>query len=111
MSHDSHHAPVASKLELAPERSDLGLYRPDRATGWVDWLTTVDHKKIGIMYGAFAMLYFLIGGVEALAIRTQLARPDNTLITARMYNQLFTMHGTTMIFLGVMPLSAGSLTS
>ena len=106
MSHDSHHAPVACKTELAPERSDLGLYRPDRATGWTDWLTTVDHKKIGILYGAFAMLYFLIGGVEALAIRTQLARPDNDFVTARMYNQLFTMHGTTMIFLGVMPLSA-----
>ena len=68
MSHDAHHAPVASKLELAPERSDLGLYRPDRATGWRDWLTTVDHKKIGVLYGAFAMLYFLIGGVEALEI-------------------------------------------
>ena len=106
MSHDSHHAPVACKTELAPERSDLGLIRPDRATGWVDWLTTVDHKKIGILYGAFAMFYFLVGGVEALAIRTQLARPDNDFVTARMYNQLFTMHGTTMIFLGVMPLSA-----
>lgn len=106
MSHDTHHAPVASKLELAPERSDLGLIRPDRSTGWADWLTTVDHKKIGIMYGAFAMLFFLVGGVEALAIRTQLARPDNDFVTARMYNQLFTMHGTTMIFLGVMPLSA-----
>ncbi|MEI7602949.1 MAG: cbb3-type cytochrome c oxidase subunit I, partial [Opitutae bacterium] len=106
MSHDTHHAPVASKLELAPERSDLGLIRPDRSTGWADWLTTVDHKKIGIMYGAFAMLFFLVGGVEALAIRTQLSRPDNDFVTARMYNQLFTMHGTTMIFLGVMPLSA-----
>ena len=52
------------------------------------------------------MFYFLVGGVEALAIRTQLARPDNDFVTARMYNQLFTMHGTTMIFLGVMPLSA-----
>jgi cytochrome c oxidase subunit 1 len=106
MSHDAHHAPVATKLDLAPERSDLGLYRPDRTRGLLDWLTTVDHKKIGILYGAFAMLYFLIGGIEALAIRTQLARPDQTIVTARMYNQLFTMHGTTMIFLGVMPLSA-----
>jgi cytochrome c oxidase subunit 1 len=106
MSHETHHAPVASKLDLAPERSDLGFYRPDRTTGLFDWLTTVDHKKIGVLYGAFAMLYFLIGGVEALAIRTQLARPDQTIVTARMYNQLFTMHGTTMIFLGVMPLSA-----
>ncbi|MFM2131902.1 MAG: cytochrome c oxidase subunit I [Opitutales bacterium] len=106
MSHDHHHAPVASRYDLAPERSDIGLIRPDRFTGWRDWLTTVDHKKIGVLYGAFAMFFFLVGGVEALGIRTQLSRPDNDFITARMYNQLFTMHGTTMIFLGVMPLSA-----
>ena len=83
MSHDAHHAPVASKLDLAPERSDLGFYRPDRTHGLLDWLTTVDHKKIGVLYGAFAMLYFLIGGIEALAIRTQLARPDQTIVTAQ----------------------------
>ncbi|MBL0179746.1 MAG: cytochrome c oxidase subunit I [Gemmatimonadetes bacterium] len=70
------------------------------------WLTTVDHKKIGILYGASAFLFFLIGGIEALIIRTQLARPDATLVSPEFYNQLFTMHGTTMIFLGVMPLSA-----
>ena len=106
MAHAAHHAPVNDKTELPPERSDLGLIRPDRTTGILDWLTTVDHKKIGILYGYFAMFFFLVGGVEALAIRTQLAEANNTFLTARMYNQMFTMHGTTMIFLGVMPLSA-----
>ena len=72
----------------------------------VEWLTTVDHKKIGILYGASAFIFFLIGGLEALIIRTQLMKPDNTLVSPEMYNQLFTMHGTTMIFLAVMPLSA-----
>lgn len=92
---------------LQAERSELGLMRPDHSKRvWVDWLTTVDHKKIGLMYGAIALLFLLIGGVEALIIRTQLAIPENDLITAERYNQLFTMHGTTMIFLAVMPLNA-----
>jgi cytochrome c oxidase subunit 1 len=75
-------------------------------TGIVSWLTTVDHKRIGIMYGAAAFIFFLIGGLEAFIIRLQLVRPDNTLVNPELYNQLFTMHGTTMIFLGVMPFSA-----
>jgi cytochrome c oxidase subunit 1 len=70
------------------------------------WLTTVDHKRIGILYGTSAFVFFLIGGLEAVIMRLQLARPDNTLVGAHTYNELFTMHGTTMIFLGVMPLSA-----
>ncbi|HVU38669.1 MAG TPA: cbb3-type cytochrome c oxidase subunit I [Opitutales bacterium] len=97
---------VADKTELPVLRSGLGLPRPDRFVGWRDWLTTVDHKKIGVMYGAAACFFFLVGGVEALMIRTQLIKPMNHFITAQLYNQLFTMHGTTMIFLGVMPLSA-----
>ena len=80
--------------------------RPYKKTGVVGWLTTVDHKKIGIMYGALALFFFLVGGIEALLIRIQLMRPENDFITAQTYNQLFTMHGTTMIFLAVMPLSA-----
>ncbi len=72
----------------------------------IDWLTTVDHKKIGIMYGAWAFFFFVIGGLEALVIRAQLARPEAQLVSPDFYNQLFTMHGTTMIFLAVMPLSA-----
>ncbi len=70
------------------------------------WLTTVDHKRIGILYGTSAFIFFLIGGIEAIIMRLQLARPDNTLVSAQTFNELFTMHGTTMIFLAVMPLSA-----
>jgi cytochrome c oxidase subunit 1 len=92
---------------LKPERSNLGLMRPDHSKSViVDWLTTVDHKKIGIMYGALALFFFIVGGIEALIIRAQLFVPENTLISAQTYNQMFTMHGTTMIFLAVMPLSS-----
>jgi cytochrome c oxidase subunit 1 len=70
-------------------------------------MTTVDHKKIGILYGVTAGVFFLIDGLEALVLRLQLGAPDQTLVSADQYNQLFTMHGTTMIFLVVMPLSAG----
>ena len=75
-------------------------------TGLWSWITTVDHKRIGILYGATAFIFFLIGGLEALLIRIQLMKPDNNFLTPETYNQLFTMHGTTMIFLAVMPLSA-----
>lgn len=70
------------------------------------WLTTVDHKRIGILYLVTSLTFFVIGGIEALLIRLQLAQPDSTFVSAETYNQLFTMHGTTMIFLAVMPLSA-----
>jgi len=86
--------------------SMIGLTRPDNTTGWKDWLTTVDHKKIGIMYAIFALAFLVIGGVEAMIIRTQLAFAESSLISAQTYNQLFTMHGTTMVFLAVMPLSS-----
>jgi cytochrome c oxidase subunit 1 len=74
-------------------------------TGFWSWVTTVDHKRIGVLYGVTAFAFFLIGGIEALLIRLQLAVPHNTLIHPDVFNQLFTMHGTTMIFLVVMPLS------
>ena len=70
------------------------------------WLTTVDHKRIGILYLFSSLGFFLVGGIEALLIRIQLAGPNNDFVSADTYNQLFTMHGTTMIFLAVMPLSA-----
>ncbi len=75
------------------------------ATIW-SWVTTTDHKRIGILYGVTAFIFFLIGGLEALLIRAQLARSENTLLSAETFNQLFTMHGTTMVFLAIMPLSA-----
>jgi cytochrome c oxidase subunit 1 len=80
----------------------------DRRGPW-SWLTTVDHKRIGVMYGATALVFFLVGGVEALLIRIQLAVPDNDFLSADRYNGLFTMHGTTMIFLVVMPLGLAFL--
>jgi cytochrome c oxidase subunit 1 len=70
------------------------------------WITTVDHKRIGILYGVTAFAFFLLGGSEALLIRLQLARPNNAIVSADTYNALFTMHGTTMIFLAVMPFNS-----
>ncbi|MGD8278106.1 MAG: cytochrome c oxidase subunit I [Gemmatimonadota bacterium] len=70
-----------------------------------DLLTTVDHKKIGLLYGATALVWFVVGGIEALLMRTQLAKPENSFISADLYNQLFTMHGTTMVFLVGMPIA------
>jgi cytochrome c oxidase subunit 1 len=88
--------------------SAYGVYRrPVNTTGWRSWLFTVDHKKLGLMYGVSAMFFFLVGGIEALLIRTQLAAPDNTVLSASLYNQMFTMHATTMVFLFVMPMAAG----
>ena len=90
----------------APARP-MGVFaRPRNTPGWRGWVTTVDHKRIGIMYGAAALFFFLIGGVEALLIRAQLAAPEGKLLSADLYNQVFTMHGTTMIFLAVMPIGA-----
>lgn len=75
-------------------------------TGLWSWLTTVDHKRIGVLYLITALVFFVIGGLEAFLIRAQLAVPNGQILSADMYNQLFTMHGTTMVFLAIMPLSA-----
>jgi len=82
------------------------LRRPVETTGWRSWAFTVDHKKIGIMYGVTAMVFFIVGGIEAWLIRLQLASPDGTVLSADKYNQMFTMHATTMVFLFVMPMAA-----
>lgn len=82
------------------------LKRPVSTTGWKSWVFTVDHKKIGIMYGATAMFFFIVGGIEALLIRLQLAAPNGKVLNADVYNQMFTMHATTMVFLFVMPMTA-----
>src|SRR5918999_5978281 len=85
------------RYAVTPTRYERGLW---------SWLTTVDHKKIGQLYLYTALAFFLIGGLEAVIIREQLKGPNGTLVSAETYNQLFTMHGTTMIFLVIMPLGA-----
>jgi cytochrome c oxidase subunit I len=74
---------------------------------YASWLVTTDHKRIGILYIATTLLFFIAGGIMALLMRTQLATPDEQLITGNSYNELFTMHGTTMIFLVIVPILAG----
>jgi cytochrome c oxidase subunit I len=79
----------------------------DRPKGWLSWLTTTDHKRIGILYLCTTFLFFILGGVEALLMRLQLASPDGSILGPRTYNELVTMHGSTMIFLFVVPVLAG----
>jgi cytochrome c oxidase subunit I len=93
--------------EQTGDRHVLGVFRrPTSTTGWRSWITTVDHKRIGIMYGATALAFLALGGLEALMIRAQLAQPDGQVLSPEAYNQAFTMHGTTMVFFVIMPLLA-----
>ena len=98
----------AMHIEPAPEKGifDNILPRQVEPKGLIGWLTTIDHKRIGILYGVTALFWFLVGGLEAMMIRIQLHRPDfREFVSAETYNALFTMHGTTMIFLVIMPLA------
>ncbi len=72
-----------------------------------EWVTTTDHKKLGIMYIVTGFFFFLVGGMEALLVRTQLALPNGKVLSPQEYDSLFTMHGTTMIFLFVIPVLVG----
>jgi heme/copper-type cytochrome/quinol oxidase subunit 1 len=99
-------AGTATPTKVArPEVIVHGVETPPR--GWLAWLTTTDHKKIGILYIATALVFLMLGGVEALIMRLQLAQPNGTLVAPETYNGLVTMHGTTMVFLFVIPLIAG----
>lgn len=98
----------AMRIEPAPEKGTYDNILPRQVVpkGLIGWLTTVDHKRIGILYGVTALFWFLVGGLEALMIRIQLHRPEfRDFVSAETFNALFTMHGTTMIFLVVMPLA------
>src|SRR5262250_2710962 len=77
---------------------------PERVHSWV---TTVDHKRLGLMYIFLGLLYLVIGGIEAIIIRIQLIRPYNDFVSPQVFNRMFTMHGTTMIFFAAMPLVFG----
>src|SRR6516225_11382128 len=72
-----------------------------------EWVTTVDHKKIGIMYVLMAVVFLVVGGIEAVLLRWQLWRPRNDFLGPDVFNQMFTMHGTTMVFFMGMPILIG----
>jgi cytochrome c oxidase subunit I len=95
--------PLSGVLDLTPEEKHPRL--------WLEvmheWIVTTDHKKIGLMYIAASLMFMAIGGIEVLLIRIQLARPESTFLSPEQYNQLFTLHGTTMIFFVAMPILFG----
>src|SRR3989442_5850910 len=72
-----------------------------------EWVTTTDHKKIGILYLVNSFVFFFLGGILALGVRSQLAVPENKLFSPDVYNQLFTMHASLMLFLFIIPILAG----
>jgi len=101
---------AATSLDLRPTPQVVAHEVAPRArtrAKWVDWVMTTDHKRIGIMYMVTTFVFFLLAGVEALLMRTQLAVPNNTFLVPERYNELVTLHGTTMIFLFVVPMMAG----
>ena len=93
-------APATATLAMVLDPAERGHHR-------LAWLSTVDHKRIAVLYLLAGLFFFVVGGTEALFMRLQLAVPNNHFLQPNTYNQLFTMHGTTMIFLVVMPLSFG----
>ena len=97
-------APTARPV---PQVTTRAITAPRQTKRWIDWVTTTDHKKIGIMYLVTTFVFFMLGGIEALMMRLQLSEPNNTLLGGERYNQLLTLHGTTMVFLFVVPVMAG----
>ena len=94
---------MAARAEAQPQP-----YRADWKRGGVtSWLTTVDHKRIGILYVVTSLFFFFLGGLLSLFMRAQLATPNEHFVTRDRYNELFTVHGTTMVFLVVVPILAG----
>ncbi|HEY3772485.1 MAG TPA: cytochrome c oxidase subunit I [Solirubrobacteraceae bacterium] len=100
-------APEEYAVRPVPQVLAHEVRAPRESKKWMDWVLTTDHKKIGIMYLVLTFVFFCMGGVEALMMRSQLAVPNNTLLNPEHYNQLLTLHGTTMIFLFVVPVWAG----
>src|SRR5437764_15064503 len=93
-------APSASEVPEAAELEKVW----GRGRGVWSWLASTDHKEIGLRYIITAFIFFLLGGILALLMRTQLARPENTLLNPDQYNQFFSVHGTTMMFLFALPI-------
>lgn len=97
-------------LSLRIPEPDSSLPSLRSENGLLQWISTVDHKLIGIMYLWTSLIFLVIGFIEAMIMRIQLMRPENTFITPQVYNQIFTMHGTTMIFLVLTPMLIGFAT-
>jgi cytochrome c oxidase subunit I len=95
-----------SQIQFVPEIAQP-IPSPTTAEGLLSWVSSVDHKLIAIMYLLASLFFFLVGGIEALLMRIQLAQPENSFLSPDTYNQIFTMHGTTMIFLVVVPVLIG----
>src|SRR5215212_852819 len=100
-------APTTTETGRPPLPQVLAHEVEPEPRGWRSWVATTDHKRIGILYLVTTFVFFLMGGAEALLIRLQLGTPENTLLSPQTYNALFTMHGTTMVFLFVVPIFAG----
>ena len=95
--------PILPPMIISPEREGT---RP-MVQVLHDWIVTVDHKKLGLMYFGYGIIFLVIGGIEAAIMRAQLAVANNHLVSPETFNRLFTMHGTTMIFFAAMPLVFG----
>lgn len=100
-------ATAHSPARPAPEIVTDKVVSERKSQRWIDWILTTDHKRIGILYIVTTSVFFVLGGVEAMMMRLQLGVANNSLISPEQYNQLFTMHGTTMLFLFVAPMMAG----
>lgn len=98
-----------NRRALIPE-PEYNLPTPNTTTGVLQWIGTIDHKQIGIMYLLMAFLFFIVGGLEAMMMRIQLAQPGMHFLSPHTYNEFFTMHGTTMIFFVLMPTLIGLMT-
>ena len=96
--------PIAGSIDVTPPRARERLTVGEWLHGWI---VTTDHKRLGILYIVYAIVFLLVAGAEALSIRIQLARADNHFLTADVYDRMFTMHGTTMVFLVGMPILFG----
>src|SRR3981081_3187135 len=101
---------AGADASFAPARPRRLFRRPTEPTGLWGWMTTIDHKKIGLLYMGKGFFFFVVGGIEALILRLQLGGPNGNVVSADTYNQIFTMHGTTMIFLVVIARSPGLAT-
>ncbi len=98
------------KLSVRIPESEEPLPSLRTTNGFLQWISTVDHKQIGIMYLSSSLFFFLVGFTEAMLMRIQLARPENTFLSPEAYNQIFSMHGTTMIFMVLTPMLLGFAT-